>query len=94
MALLRSLLLLLALQPAVQATYTDEVGVDQALRSYIGPPFAGSALSSKSVLVATRAGALAVLNARTGETSWRAVLPSGERRKRQSVRMGERESLC
>ena len=55
----------------------DDAGLDEALRAHVGPAMTVAALNTKSLLVATSAGALAGMNARTGVVQWRAVLPTG-----------------
>jgi hypothetical protein len=61
---------------AVRAAYVDELGLDETLRVNIGPPIAAAALG-KDALVATSAGALALVNFRSGAVKWRFVLPEG-----------------
>ena len=61
---------------AVRAAYVDELGLDETLRVNIGPPVAAAVLG-KDALVATSAGALALVNFRSGAVKWRFVLPEG-----------------
>jgi hypothetical protein len=58
------------------AAYVEDVALDEAIRANIGPPIAASAFQ-KDALVATSAGALALLSFRTGNVKWRFVLPAG-----------------
>ena len=59
------------------STSIDEAGLDEALRAHVGPALAVAATGTKSLLVATSAGALAGMDARTGLVQWRVVLPTG-----------------
>ena len=52
------------------------MGLEEALRVHTGQPFAASSfVGDGSLVVATRASALASLDARTGDVLWRSVLP-------------------
>ena len=74
--MLALLSLLLLPSAVVRAGYFDEAALDEAVRVFTGPPLAAAALG-KGLLVATSANALALISARTGEMTWRTVLPSG-----------------
>jgi hypothetical protein len=71
--------LILALAASVgpaAALFADQVGVDDRSARHLGPiSFASSA--SRTLLVASDAGAVASVNQRTGDITWRAVLPDG-----------------
>ena len=69
-------LLLSVVLGATLAAYVDEVALDEAIRVNIGPPIAAAGLG-KDALVGTSAGALALVNFKTGALKWRSVRPTG-----------------
>ena len=72
--------LLLLTAPRCAAQFVDTSGLDEAIRPHVGPAFAAATgTTGKRVLLATRAGALASVQTRTGNAVWRAVVPSGAR---------------